>query len=55
VREEQVPGTNGGLIIGKGGLCGNALRIKPPMCINKNDVDLMADCLDEVLGIAGKK
>lgn len=40
-----------GLVIGKGGLFGNTLRIKPPMCITKGDVDFLADCLDEVLGI----
>ena len=39
------------LVIGKGGLFGNTLRIKPPMCITKADVDFLADCLDEVLGI----
>jgi alanine-glyoxylate transaminase/(R)-3-amino-2-methylpropionate-pyruvate transaminase len=39
-----------GLIVGKGGLYGNVLRIKPPMCITKNDADYLADCLDEVLG-----
>jgi alanine-glyoxylate transaminase/(R)-3-amino-2-methylpropionate-pyruvate transaminase len=45
-----------GLIIGKGGLFGNTLRIKPPMCITTDDADFMADCLDEVLGeIEGRK
>lgn len=43
-----------GLIIGKGGLFGNTLRIKPPMCITKDDANFMADRLDEVLtGIRG--
>ncbi len=40
-----------GLLIGKGGLFGNTLRIKPPMCLTKADADFLADCLDEVLGI----
>ena len=38
-----------GLVIGKGGLYGNILRIKPPLCITKDDADFIADCLDEVL------
>lgn len=40
-----------GLLIGKGGLFGNVLRIKPPMCLSRDDADFMADCLDECLSI----
>ena len=38
-----------GLLIGKGGLWGQTIRIKPPMCINKDDADFIVDCLDEVM------
>jgi alanine-glyoxylate transaminase/(R)-3-amino-2-methylpropionate-pyruvate transaminase len=44
-----------GLLIGKGGLYGNTLRIKPPMCITKDDADFLAECLEDVLTIIGKK
>ncbi len=40
-----------GLLIGKGGFFGNTLRIKPPMCLTRDDADFLADCLDEVLGL----
>ena len=40
-----------GLLLGKGGLYGNTLRIKPPMCITKDDADFLVDCLAEVLTI----
>ena len=39
-----------GLLVGKGGLFGNVLRIKPPMCITGKDVDFMIDVLDTALG-----
>ena len=39
-----------GLLIGKGGLSGNTLRIKPPMCLTAADADFMIEVLDESLG-----
>ena len=38
-----------GLLLGKGGLAGNVLRIKPPMCLTNDDADFLVDCLDEAL------
>lgn len=38
-----------GLLIGKGGLWGNTLRIKPPMCITAADADFLIATLDEAL------
>ena len=37
---------NRGLLFGRGGVHGNVLRIKPPMCFTRADVDFLADCLD---------
>ena len=38
-----------GLLIGKGGLHGNILRIKPPMCITREDADFMLAVIDRAL------
>jgi alanine-glyoxylate transaminase/(R)-3-amino-2-methylpropionate-pyruvate transaminase len=38
-----------GLLIGKGGLFGNTLRIKPPLCFTLADADFMLEVLDNAL------
>ena len=39
-----------GLLVGKGGLYGQTIRISPPMCINEADADFLIDALDYALG-----
>jgi alanine-glyoxylate transaminase/(R)-3-amino-2-methylpropionate-pyruvate transaminase len=44
-----------GVLVGKGGLFGNTLRIKPPMCITREDLEFLVKCLDIALGEAARK
>jgi len=41
-----------GLIVGKGGVFGNVLRINPPLCIEKSDIDFAVEVLDQGLKTA---
>ena len=43
-----------GVLLGKGGLDGNVLRIKPPMCITADDADFALDVLDRAFAMAAK-
>ena len=43
-----------GVLLGKGGLDGNTLRIKPPMCLTAPDVDFALEVLDIAIGKAGR-
>jgi alanine-glyoxylate transaminase/(R)-3-amino-2-methylpropionate-pyruvate transaminase len=36
--------------VGKGGLDGNVIRIKPPLCITMEDADFALEALEYVLG-----
>ena len=41
-----------GLLLGKGGLNGNILRMAPPMCINKADANFILEVVDAALASA---
>jgi 4-aminobutyrate aminotransferase-like enzyme len=45
---------NNGLIIGKGGLLGNVLRISPALNVTKDDADKAADLIDKAFAEGGK-
>jgi 4-aminobutyrate aminotransferase-like enzyme len=40
-----------GLLIGRGGLVGNIVRISPPLNINRNDVEKALEILDDALSV----
>jgi alanine-glyoxylate transaminase/(R)-3-amino-2-methylpropionate-pyruvate transaminase len=41
------------VLVGKGGIDGNVLRIKPPMCITSADVDYALEAFDVALTQVG--
>ena len=38
-----------GLLLGKGGMAGNVIRIKPPLCITMEEAETLIGILDESL------
>lgn len=38
-----------GVLLGKGGMAGNTIRVKPPLCTGKDDADRIIDVLDRAL------
>ena len=44
-----------GVLVGKGGFYGNVFRMKPPMCITKENADKTMAVLEEAVAEAMKK
>jgi 4-aminobutyrate aminotransferase len=44
-----------GLLIGKGGMVGNVIRLSPPLNISKADVDVALRTMDKALAVVGNK
>ncbi|MND07624.1 hypothetical protein D3C83_297220 [compost metagenome] len=44
-----------GVLIGKGGMAGNVIRIKPPLCIGEADAKTIHDALDDALTVLEKE
>ncbi|MCS7184956.1 MAG: aspartate aminotransferase family protein, partial [bacterium] len=44
-----------GLLVGKGAMAGNVIRIKPPLCITIEDADFIYNVLDEAIGKVEKE
>jgi 4-aminobutyrate aminotransferase-like enzyme len=40
-----------GVLIGTTGRAGNTLKIRPPLCVSRDEAALIASTLDEVLGV----
>jgi 4-aminobutyrate aminotransferase-like enzyme len=41
-----------GVLIGKGGLFGNVIRLGPPLIATKSDIDVLVDALDAAFAMA---
>lgn len=44
-----------GVLLGKGGMAGNVIRIKPPLCIGEEDAQVILAALDRAIGKAEKE
>ncbi|MBI2500088.1 MAG: aspartate aminotransferase family protein [Deltaproteobacteria bacterium] len=44
-----------GVLVGKGGLFGNVIRIAPPLAISSDEIDLLVQTIDRSLGKISKK